>query len=196
MQDRIQGRGLQRKDRIPPGQKPIDRWPTLHYNSVPTFDTDNWHLEMKGLVHKPLSMNLHEFESLPQVRLISDAHCVDGWSILDNRWKGVPTKALKDIACILPQARFVVVRSGDGFSTNLSLEDFFAFDSILATHHNELPLNMEHGYPVRLIVSGLYFWKSAKWVTSIEFTSQDRPGFWEGRGYHNHGDPWLEERFA
>ena len=53
----------------------------------------------------------------------------------------------------------------------------------------------EHGAPLRLVVPRLYFWKSAKWVTGVEFLTEDRPGFWESAGYHNHGDPWKEERY-
>jgi DMSO/TMAO reductase YedYZ molybdopterin-dependent catalytic subunit len=49
---------------------------------------------------------------------------------------------------------------------------------------------------VRLVVPHLYFWKSAKWLSHIEFADQDHPGFWEVRGYHNHGDPWREQRYS
>jgi DMSO/TMAO reductase YedYZ molybdopterin-dependent catalytic subunit len=64
------------------------------------------------------------------------------------------------------------------------------------TLHDGEPLSAEHGGPARLIVPRLYAWKSAKWLAGIEFLEKDKPGFWERNGYHNHGDPWKEERFS
>src|SRR2546421_242863 len=54
----------------------------------------------------------------------------------------------------------------------------------------------DHGYPLRLVISGKYFWKSAKWLRGIELSSIDKPGFWERYGYHNDADPWLEQRYG
>jgi DMSO/TMAO reductase YedYZ molybdopterin-dependent catalytic subunit len=123
-------------------------------------------------------------------------HCVTGWSRLDNLWEGLQASALKDQVKILPEARFVIVHAWGDFTTNLTLDDFFQEDVILATRHDGMEISPEHGYPVRLVVPRLYFWKSAKWITGVEFTSVDRPGFWESHGYHNRGDPWKEERYG
>ena len=57
------------------------------------------------------------------------------------------------------------------------------------------PLPREHGGPVRLLVPHLYFWKSAKWVTRLTLLDHDQQGFWERNGYHDRGDPWLEQRY-
>jgi DMSO/TMAO reductase YedYZ molybdopterin-dependent catalytic subunit len=89
-----------------------------------------------------------------------------------------------------------MVHSTGGFTTNLSLGDFFQPDVLLAVKHNGQPLTKEHGYPLRLVVPRLYFWKSAKWVSGVEFMAEDKRGFWESYGYHNHGDPWKEERYS
>jgi len=71
-------------------------------------------------------------------------------------------------------------------------------DVVLAYHYNynDAPLAPEHGFLLRLVVQSRYFWKSAKWVRAIEFTAQDRSGYWEQRGYHNNADPWQEERYG
>jgi DMSO/TMAO reductase YedYZ molybdopterin-dependent catalytic subunit len=58
------------------------------------------------------------------------------------------------------------------------------------------PLEPEHGYPLRALIPGRYFWKSAKWLRGVEFSVEDRPGFWERNGYHNNADPWREERYS
>lgn len=106
------------------------------------------------------------------------------------------TGEIKRLAGLKPEARFVIVHAEGGFTTNLSVEDFFQPDVLFAIKHNGKTLTPEHGYPVRLVVPRLYFWKSAKWVTGVEFTAEDRPGFWETHGYHNRGDPWKEERYS
>jgi DMSO/TMAO reductase YedYZ molybdopterin-dependent catalytic subunit len=160
------------------------------------MDARRWTFTISGLVDPPRHLTYDEFKKLPRVRVFSDIHCVTTWSRLDNLWEGVSASAIRDLTRILPEAKFVIVHAAPSFTTNLTLEDFFAEDALFALKHENESLTPDHGYPVRLVVPRLYFWKSAKWVTGIEFTAQDRPGFWESRGYHSHGDPWLEERYG
>ena len=184
-----------RKDRIPPGQRVTEKWPVLHYGEIPGIDIARWTFTISGLVAKERTLNYEEFMSLPRVKVFSDIHCVTRWSKLNNIWEGPSASVIKELTRILPEAKFVIVRSAGGFTTNLSLSDFFTPDVLLAIKHNNELLTPEHGYPVRLVVPRLYFWKSAKWVVDVEFTRKDSPGFWESAGYHNHGDPWKEERY-
>jgi len=192
----IKSPDTERQDRVPPGQKLTEGWPALHYGNVPKIDTSRWTFTIAGLVEKERKLSYAEFTSLPQVKVFSDIHCVTGWSKLDNLWEGVSARSIRELVKILPEARFVTVRSEGGFTTNLALDDFFQPDVLFAFKHNNQPLTPQHGYPVRLVVPRLYFWKSAKWVIGVEFTAEDRPGFWETHGYHNHGDPWKEERYS
>lgn len=185
-----------RKNRIPPGQRVTNRWPVLHEGTVPSIDVATWTFTISGLVEKERTLDFTEFTALPRVKVFSDIHCVTRWSKLDNLWEGVGTQVIKELVDILPEARYVIVHAERGFTTNLSLQDFFAEDVLFAVKHDGEPLTPEHGYPVRLVVPRLYFWKSAKWVTGTEFMEKDRPGFWESYGYHNHGDPWKEERYS
>jgi len=185
-----------RVERVPPGQKLTERFPVLHHGSVPSLDSGTWTLAITGLVDPQKKLTCEQFMKLPQVRVTSDIHCVTGWSRLDNVWEGVSTQEIKNLTKVLPAARFVMVHAAGGFTTNLSLDDFFAEDVLFAVTHNGQPLTAEHGYPVRLVVPRLYFWKSAKWVTSIEFMAEERLGFWESAGYHRRGDPWQEERYS
>ncbi|MBI2907512.1 MAG: sulfite oxidase-like oxidoreductase [Chloroflexi bacterium] len=185
-----------RKDRVPPGQRLTDRWPVLHYGPVPAIDPANWTLTIKGLVDKGRKISYEEFMALPQVKVLSDIHCVTTWSALDYLWEGVSTSVVKDLVQIRPEAKYVMAYAPGGFSANLPLDDFFQPDVLFAVKCNGHPLAPEHGYPVRLIVPRLYLWKSAKWIDGIEFMEKDRPGFWESHGYHNHGDPWKEERYS
>jgi DMSO/TMAO reductase YedYZ molybdopterin-dependent catalytic subunit len=95
-----------------------------------------------------------------------------------------------------PEARFAVIHAEQGFTTNLPLAEMLADDVLFADRHDGIELTPEHGWPLRLVVPRRYFWKSAKWVRSIDLVSEDRPGFWERNGYHNDADPWREERFS
>jgi DMSO/TMAO reductase YedYZ molybdopterin-dependent catalytic subunit len=185
-----------KQDRLPPGQRLTDKWPVLHYGKVYKIDTAKWTFKISGLVEKERTLSYQEFTALPQVEVLSDIHCVTTWSRLDNVWEGVSTSAIKDIAGIKGEAKYVMVQGEGGFTTNLSLEDFFQSDVLFAFKHDGKPLTAEHGGPVRLVAPRLYFWKSTKWVTGIKFIAKDEPGFWERAGYHMHGDPWTEERYG
>lgn len=185
-----------RKNRVPPGQHLTDKWPVLHYGSVPAIQPLDWRLKVFGLVKEDKTITHRDFMALPAVRVLADIHCVTTWSRLDNLWEGVSTETLNELVEISPAAKYVIVHGTGDFSTNLALTDFFQPDVLLAVAHDHKPLSADHGAPVRLVVPRLYFWKSAKWLTGLEFTEKDRPGFWESHGYHNHGDPWKEERYS
>jgi DMSO/TMAO reductase YedYZ molybdopterin-dependent catalytic subunit len=195
-QDAIKSQDTNRAERVPPGQELTESWPVLHYGSVPRINPDEWSIRLFGLVDAERSLSFREFLALPHVKVFSDVHCVTTWSRLDNLWEGVPTLALKSLVKIRPEARFAIIHAHGGFTTNLSLEDFFGEDVLFAVKHDGKIISPEHGYPARLVVPRLYFWKSAKWVNGVEFTAEDRPGFWESHGYHNRGDPWKEERYS
>ncbi|MEZ6051027.1 MAG: sulfite oxidase-like oxidoreductase [Planctomycetaceae bacterium] len=186
-----------RENRIPPGQFRTRKWPVLHYGSVPHIGLAEWRLDILGLVEQHLSFNWEEFQALPRVKVFSDFHCVTQWSRLGNVWEGVSVRELMDRVGIRPEARFVIPMGYDrGWTTNLPLSDFLQEDVLLADTHDGEPIDADHGGPVRLMVPQLYAWKSAKWIKSLELTSEDRPGYWERGGYHHHGDPWTEERFS
>jgi DMSO/TMAO reductase YedYZ molybdopterin-dependent catalytic subunit len=194
-EDIIKSPDTERKDRVPPGQRVTEKWPTLHYGKVHRIDISKWVFTISGLVEKERTLGYQEFLSLPRVQVLSDIHCVTGWSKLDNLWEGVSTSLIRQLVLVLPEAKFVMVHAAGGFTTNLSLSDFFQPDVLFAIKRNNEILTPEHGYPIRLVVPRLYFWKSAKWVVGVKFMAKDKLGFWESRGYHNHGDPWQEERY-
>jgi DMSO/TMAO reductase YedYZ molybdopterin-dependent catalytic subunit len=192
----VQSPDTGRSDRIPPGQQETDNWPVLHYGAIPQVDITKWSFTISGLVETEQKLNFEQFTSLPQVKVFSDIHCVTGWSKLNNYWEGVSAQVIQDLSTALPEAKFVLIHAEKGFTTNLSLNDFLQPDVLFALGHTGGTLTAGHGYPVRLVVPRLYFWKSAKWVTGVEFMAKDRRGFGESHGYHNRGDPWLEERYS
>lgn len=186
-----------RANRLPAGQTRTRKWPILHYSRVPSIPLDAWRLQIDGLVERPLSFTWDEFQALPRVAVYADFHCVTRWSRLDNVWEGVSVREILGRAGVQAAAKFVLVHGyDDGWTTNLPLGDFRADDALFADRHDGEPISADHGGPCRLIVPQLYAWKSAKWVHRVELTLRNHPGLWERNGYHNHGDPWKEERYG
>jgi DMSO/TMAO reductase YedYZ molybdopterin-dependent catalytic subunit len=182
-------------DRLPPGQRLTRDWPVLHAGTIPRFSEAAWDFRVSGLVEHPLRFTWREFQALPRVQVVSDIHCVTTWSRFDNRWEGVAARELLRRAAPRPEARVVIVHAEQGYTANVPLEALLDGDVLFADTHDGKPLAPEHGSPVRLVVPKRYFWKSAKWVRGMEMTAEDRPGFWEVRGYNNSADPWREERY-
>lgn len=187
---------MARERRIPPGQAQTQKWPVLHYGNLPKVDLKAWDFRIFGKVGKEVRFTWDEFRALPWIDVQCDIHCVTRWSRLNNTFSGPSVKSVLEKVKLLPSARYVLVHCEQGFTTNLSLEDFAADDCLFAIEHDGRPLDPDHGYPLRLVVPRLYFWKSAKWVRAIELVDADTPGFWEQNGYHMHGDPWTEERHS
>ncbi|GBD12280.1 Sulfoxide reductase catalytic subunit YedY [bacterium HR24] len=183
-------------DRLPPNQKVVDDWPVLTYGATPRIDLEKWRLRLFGEVEEEKEFTWQEFLALPRVTVRSDVHCVTGWSKMDNEWEGVLVKELLKHVRLRPAAKSVMVHCYGGYTTNVLLDDLLRDDVLLAYRHNGQDLTPEHGWPLRLVVPHLYFWKSAKWVRGLEFLPEDRPGFWETYGYHIRGDPWKEERYS
>ena len=182
--------------RLPPGQVLTDKWPVLHYGSVPKVDLGSWSFRVFGLVERERRWTWEEFLSLPRVEVRSDIHCVTRWSKFDNVWQGVAVGDVLREAGVRPEARHAIAHAEQGFTANLPLEELLKDDVLLALKHGGEDLTPEHGWPLRLVVPRRYFWKSAKWIRGLELTAEDRPGFWEQNGYHNEADPWKEERFS
>lgn len=182
--------------RLPPGQREVNTWPVLDLGVQPAIDRKTWRLDIGGAVRNRQSWSWSDFIGQPQQRFVSDIHCVTAWSRFDNHWDGVAARDLVRLVEPLPTARHVIFHGYDGYTTNVSLAAFDDDDVLIAHSWEGAPISTEHGGPVRIILPKLYLWKSAKWIRRIEFAEHDRPGFWEVRGYHNHGDPWTEERYG
>lgn len=183
------------RERLPAGQYLTKKWPILSYESTPKFDAEKYRFKVWGTVAEPFELTWDELLALPRVQLTSDFHCVTTWSRFDNAWEGVHIREILQRAKPLPEAKFVTAHSFTGYTTNMPLADLDDDDVLIAFTHDGNQIEPDHGGPVRLIVPKLYAYKSAKWLSGLEFMEKDRPGFWEVRGYHNHADPWKEERY-
>ena len=182
--------------RLPPGQYLTDKWPVLHAGSVPETDLATWDFRVWGQVDRELVLSWEELNALPKVEVTQDIHCVTRWSRFDVTFEGVPWSALAELVAPKPSARFAIAHAEQGYTANTPLSFLEEPLAVLATHADGEPLTPDHGGPLRLVVPGKYFWKSAKWLRGIEMLSTDQPGFWERYGYHNDADPWQEERYG
>jgi DMSO/TMAO reductase YedYZ molybdopterin-dependent catalytic subunit len=183
--------------RLPPGQHLTEKWPVLHAGDVPRYpDLATWTFRVLGEVESELELSWDELNALPRSSNVQDIHCVTRWSRFDTSFEGVHWSELAKLARPKPTARFVIAHAEAGFTSNVPLSFLEEPNALLATKAEGEPLAPEHGYPLRLVIPGKYFWKSAKWLRGIELSSRDQPGFWERYGYHNDADPWREQRYG
>jgi len=196
---------MRKAGRLPPGQVLTDKFPVLHYGSIPAFNESGWLFRVWGEVEETVELSWKEFMRLPRVKATFDLHCVTRWSKFDTHWEGIRFNTLIDTGLLKlkPSAKFILQYAENEYTTNLPLEIISAETFLLATHYEGEPITPEHGYPLRGLVGAVpgrkdlkdvYLWKGAKWLSGLEILPHDKKGFWEMSGYHNEGDIWKEER--
>ncbi len=182
--------------RLPPGQYDTgDSWPVLTAEATPKLSTAEWSFAVEGLVEEPTSWSWDEIHALPASTYTGPIHCVTTWSKFGMTFTGVSVDTLLEIAQPQPSATHVLAFSSTGYTTNLPLADVTDGRAWVVWDADGAPLSPDHGGPARLLVPHLYFWKSAKFVAGLRLLDHDEPGFWERNGYHDRGDPWLEQRY-
>ncbi len=180
--------------KVPPGQVVTKIFPVLSASDTPDVDLKTFHFRVYGAVESPYSVSWKELMQMPKIKRTVDEHCVTHRSRLGDEWEGISLKMLLERA--KPKGKYTMHYSSYvGYSTNVPIENCMTDDAMVAFNFNGKPLEPKHGGPLRGVIPGLYFWKSAKWIDSIEVMAEDKPGFWEQRGYNMHGDPWKEERY-
>ncbi len=183
-------------DRTPPGQVLTSKFPVLTYGRAPSVAPEDWRLRLFGKVEAEIELDWDGLRALESETQTHDIHCVTRWSKLDTAWTGVPFRVVHEMVQPLPAADHVMLHAMGGYTTNMRLDEMLDESVLIAFAYEGEPIPRDHGGPVRLIVPKLYFWKSAKWLSGIEYMVGNKPGFWEENGYHMHGDPWDEERFS
>jgi DMSO/TMAO reductase YedYZ molybdopterin-dependent catalytic subunit len=181
--------------RLPPGQRTLEYLRPMG-GDPSDGDVKTFKLKVHGSVKSPFEVDYAGLLKLPQVTKEADVHCVTGWSMLGGVWKGVQIAMLAEKAGIKGDVKHVIFESAHGYTANAPLADATKDNCLITYRLNGKPFQLQHGAPVRGLVPDLYFWKSAKWITGVRFVAKDNPGFWEVRGYHNHADPWKEERYG
>ena len=183
------------RPRLPPGQRVIRKLKPMG-GRPGTSRAKDYRLRIHGEVENEQVLDFKRLLALPQVEQAVDVHCVTGWSMLGGNWRGVRLSELAKLVGVKKSARHVIFEAAHGYTANVRIGEALAPNVLVSYRLDGKPLTRPHGAPVRALVPDLYFWKSAKWLTGIRFVARDRPGYWETRGYHNHADPWREERYA
>ena len=189
------------KGRMPPNQRPIKAimgWGTDHpgiVRDLPFIDKADWNLTVDGEVESPATLGWEEFLDLPQTISVSDFHCVETWSVLDQKWEGVLFRDLAERVKPRPKGRFVWFECYDGYTTSLPLENVMRDDVVLAHRLNGEELSQPLGGPMRLVVPHLYAYKSPMWLRRITFMREKRLGYWESGIYSDTADPWKNDRY-
>ena len=190
----FRGRRAESTRELPPGQHLTADFPVLQAGPTPRIDLDDWRFTIRDGHGAEHVWTWTQLKALPSERLTVDIHCVTTWSKLDTKWEGVSLDKLFE--SVDTTAEFALVGSYGGYTTNIPVADLVGGKAWIVDAYQGEPLAAVHGGPARLLVPHLYFWKSAKWVRSIELADSDTPGFWERFGYHSYGDPWREQRYA
>ncbi|MBX3228565.1 MAG: molybdopterin-dependent oxidoreductase [Labilithrix sp.] len=197
-EEEAKARAAKRPDgrpRLPPGQYLLSRIRAMG-GTEGDPSPSAWKLRVHGEVDAPFTVDFAELLKMTQVDQTCDVHCVTKWTCLDSKWTGVKVADLAARAKPKATARHVIFEATAGYTANVPIKEALAPQNLVAHKYEGSPLARAHGAPVRVLIPDLYFWKSAKWLTGIRFVAADRPGYWETRGYHNHADPWTEERYG
>lgn len=194
-------------ERLPPGQSLTLKFPVLHYGPVPVYkNLVTWDFKAWGLVEEPCTLTWQQFTELPTRKVTLDIHCVTRWSKFDTEWEGVHLQDMIDAGLIKlkPEAKFCIQHCEYGFTVNLPIAAMLADNFIFAYKYQGQALDPDHGYPLRGLMGAKptehadtdrYLWKGGKWLRGLEFTAEDRPGFWEQAGYSMSANVWREERY-
>ena len=157
------------------------------YSSRPTIQGDTWQLRVHGLVERPLTLSLADVRSYPKVESLRTLECIGnpvGGSLIGNVvWGGFEAQALWDEVGPLPQASRARFEAEDEYTTSVEMKWITQPGVLLVYEMNGEPLPAAHGYPLRILMPGLYGQKMPKWIREIEFIDYDHRGYWESRGW-------------
>jgi DMSO/TMAO reductase YedYZ molybdopterin-dependent catalytic subunit len=158
----------------------------------PQVNGDKWRLEIAGMVDRPLSLTYAEVRALPHVEQYATLECISnevGGNLIGNAlWRGVRLKDLIEKAGLRPGVVDIVLRASDDYSDSIPLDRAMGEGTILVYDMNGQPLSPIHGYPLRVIVPGIYGMKNVKWITRIEAVDYDLKGYWQRRGWDDRAE--------
>ncbi len=183
--------------RLPIGQYLTDKFPVLDLGIQPEFNPETWKLEITGEVEENKVFTWKDIIKMKKTDLRKDFSCVTHWTKYNINWSGVLWNDFLKYIKIKPNVKAAMFHGSDGYSTNILIKDLNNNNKTLLAYELENKLiPKEHGAPLRVIIPHLYGWKGSKFLNKIEFMKENKPGFWEVRGYHIRGDAKLEERYS
>ncbi len=170
---------------------PVDKFYVTQYSPMKTPDVDikTWTLKIDGLVENPITLTYDDVKARPAIEDMRTLECIGnpvGGGLIGNAvWKGFSLAPLLEQAKISPKATHARFYAADDYHTAVQLKFITNPDTLMAYEMNGAPLNKIHGFPLRIMMPGLYGQKMPRWITRIEFIDTDYIGYWEGNGYSN-----------
>ncbi len=153
----------------------------------PNVPEANWSLKITGLVDKEVTLNLADLKALPSVTRPSTLLCISndvgGNLIGTSEWAGVKLKDILAMAGVKEGATELILKAADNYSDSFKLDAAMRDGTIVAYLQNSEPLTVDHGFPARVLVPGIYGMKNVKWVAEIELSDQEYKGYWQTRGW-------------
>jgi DMSO/TMAO reductase YedYZ molybdopterin-dependent catalytic subunit len=173
---------------LPPAITPTEDFYTVSKNIVdPTVNADNWILVVEGEVEQEIGFTYDDILEMESVKQITTLECISntvgGEYISNAEWTGIPLRKILEQAGVKDGVADISLHAEDDYSDSIPLEKAMEDNVILAYEINGEPLPDEHGYPLRLIVPGIYGMKHVKWINRIEPVGQVYSGFWQERGW-------------
>lgn len=166
---------------------PNDDFYIQSYNGTPAIDVNSWKLEVGGSVENPIALSYADIMNLPSyeehITLICIGNDIGGNAIGNALWHGVNLKTIMDMVKVKKGAKKMVLYAGDGYEDSVTLDIVKRPFNMLAYKMNGVALPKAHGYPLRLLVPGIYGMKNAKWLKKIEFVDYNFKGYWEKKGW-------------
>lgn len=184
--------------KLPQGQKLVDKMVAMAPITFdyPHIDKSQYSLKIYGSIQNEITLKWQDILQMGEEDFVIDFHCVTKWSKLNQNFTGVDFTKILSLVKPLEKAQYIIFEGYDGYTTNIPLKELAQHVCIIATKMDHADIPDKYGGPVRAVIPYLYGWKSTKFLSGIRFTEKDERGFWEVRGYHNHADPWKEERYS
>ncbi len=164
---------------------------TQSYSKVPAVDGNSWRLKVHGLVRQAAELDMDAMRAFPKVEQVRTLECIGnpvGGPLIGNVvWGGFEARHLWDQVGLRPEAVKARFGAADGYETSVAMQWITQPGVLLAYEVNGGPLPREHGFPLRILMPGLYGQKMPKWITEIEFIDRPHVGYWESRGWSEEG---------
>jgi DMSO/TMAO reductase YedYZ molybdopterin-dependent catalytic subunit len=165
----------------------IERLYVKSFRTTPEIDPKAHTLTLDGLVRQPLTLTMDEIVAMPSITEMRTLQCISnpvGGGLIGNIvWRGTPLRPILDRLGILESCRYIHFEAADGYTTSVPLERLITppiADVLLIYEANGAPLPPDHGYPLRILIPGLYGQKQPKWIIRMHFAQEDKLGYWEG----------------
>ncbi len=153
----------------------------------PIVQAQRWHLEISGLVRKPVTLSYDQIKAMPSVSRPHTLECISndiGGDLISNaNWRGVRLREVLDQSGVIAKAIQIAFHCADGYSESLPIAEALNPETLLVYEINGQPLPAKHGFPLRLLVPGHFGMKNPKWITKIEAIDFDLKGYWERSGW-------------